>query len=456
MKSFLAALCVLAVVGSAGIFRAQTPVGSDGLASLAVLIGGQDGEHHEAEDSGPALTLDEAERIALATNPEIEVAARRIAVAQAHVPAAGALDDPMAMYRGWGVPLNQPWNYNQAQNMFSISQTFPGRGKLALRTSVAESSVDEAKADLEQVRLDVRVRVHKAFDDLLLADDEMQIHHQHEAIARQAIEEARIKYTTGKVPQQDILKAQVALTQLAEHMIRFDHDAELARARLNTLLGRKPGSPLSVAGEHAVLGTLPQAESLDDLALGSRPDLLAAQQAAERSHKEQALAKKAYVPDFTVSAGYMIQQPGSFARNAYMVEGSMNLPWLNHRKHDAEIAEATVEETEQDAELTEMRNAAFGQIQEALVEAEAAQTLAHMYHDQLRPQAETTLQSSVIAYENDKTELLDLLDSQMAVVNIDLAWLQAVGDFDARLADLELATGTPIKPSDSPATEVKP
>ena len=456
MKSFLAALCVLAVVGSAGIFRAQTPVGSDGLASLAVLIGGQDGEHHEAEDSGPALTLDEAERIALATNPEIEVAARRIAVAQAHVPAAGALDDPMAMYRGWGVPLNQPWNYNQAQNMFSISQTFPGRGKLALRTSVAESSVDEAKADLEQVRLDVRVRVHKAFDDLLLADDEMQIHHQHEAIARQAIEEERIKYTTGKVPQQDILKAQVALTQLAEHMIRFDHDAELARARLNTLLGRKPGSPLSVAGEHAVLGTLPQAESLDDLALGSRPDLLAAQQAAERSHKEQALAKKAYVPDFTVSAGYMIQQPGSFARNAYMVEGSMNLPWLNHRRHDAEIAEATVEETEQDAELTEMRNAAFGQIQEALVEAEAAQTLAHMYHDQLRPQAETTLQSSVIAYENDKTELLDLLDSQMAVVNIDLAWLQAVGDFDARLADLELATGTPIKPSDSPATEVKP
>jgi outer membrane protein TolC len=75
------------------------------------------------------------------------------------------------------------------------------------------------------------------------------------------------------------------------------------------------------------------------------------------------------------------------------------------------------------------------------VEAEAAQKLAHLYHDQLRPQAEVTLQSSVIAYENDKTELLDLLDSQMSVVDIDLAWLAAVADFDARLADLELATG---------------
>ena len=143
-------------------------------------------------------------------------------------------------------------------------------------------------------------------------------------------------------------------------------------------------------------------------------------------------------------------------RNDYMVEGSMNLPWLNRRKHDAEIAEATAQATEQDAELAAMRNAAFGQIQEALVEAQAAQKLARMYHDQLRPQAEATLQSSVIAYENDKTDFLDLLDSQMTVVDVDLAWLQAVADFDARLADLELATGAPLDQPESPAPEVKP
>ena len=79
-----------------------------------------------------------------------------------------------------------------------------------------------------------------------------------------------------------------------------------------------------------------------------------------------------------------------------------------------------------------------------------------MYHDQLRPQAEATLQSSVIAYENDKTSLLNLLDSQMTVINVDLAWLDAVADFDTRLADLELATGTTLNPSDLPVTEVKP
>jgi outer membrane protein TolC len=453
MKVLVSVFCVLALAAGADVSRAEAPQPrSDELSALAALLQ----EHHHAEASGPALTLDDVERMALAANPEIEVAARKVAIAQAHVPAAGALDDPMAMYRGWGVPLEHPWDYNAAQNMFSISQTFPGGGKRALRTSVAESGVDEAKAELEKVRLEVRVRAHKAFEDLLRADDEIEIHDQHVAIARQAIEAARIKYTTGKTPQQDILKAQVALTRLAEHMIQFDHDADLARARLNTLMGRAPDSPLRVMGEHAVLGTLPQAQELDDLALRSRPDLLAAQQAAERSHKEQALAKKAYAPDFTVSGGYMIMPSSTNFRNAYMVEGSMNLPWLNRRKHDAEIAEATAQATEQDAELTAQRNMAFGQIQEALVEAEAAQQMAHLYRDELRPQTEAALESSVIAYENDKTDLLDLLDSQMAVVDIELAWINAVADFDVRLADLELATGVSLQQFEAPAAEVKP
>jgi outer membrane protein, heavy metal efflux system len=452
MKLFIPILCVLAAAVSAGLARAETPGREDGLTSLAAMLQ----QHHSTEASAPALTLDDVERIALAVNPEIEVAARRVAMAEAHVPTAGALDDPSVMYRGWGIPLKQPWDYNAAQNMFSISQTLPGAGKRALRTSVARSDVAEAKAELEQVRLDVRVRAHKAFDDLLLAEDEMRIHDEHVGIARQAIEAARIKYAVGKVPQQDILKAQVTLTRLAEHMIRFEQEAELARAHLNTLLKRDPDAPLSVVGVHELLAALPAAHSLDELALRARPDLIAAGQAAERSHKEQALAKKVYVPDFTISAGYMLMEASASMRNNYMVEGSMNLPWLNRRRHNAEIAESTARATEQDAELAALRNAAFGQIQEALVEAQAAQRLARMYRDNLRPQAEATLQSSLIAYENDKTDFLDLLDSQMTVVDIDLAWFQAIADFNKRLADLELAAGAPFDQSTAPAAEVKP
>ena len=63
----------------------------------------------------------------------------------------------------------------------------------------------------------------------LRAQDELRIHDEHLAIARQAVQAARIKYAVGNVPQQDILKAQVALTRLAEHLVHFEQDAAIAR-----------------------------------------------------------------------------------------------------------------------------------------------------------------------------------------------------------------------------------
>jgi len=161
------------------------------------------------------------------------------------------------------------------------------------------------------MRLDVRVRVRKAFYDLLRAEDELRIHDGHVAIARQAVEAARIKYTVGKVPQQDILKAQVELTRLAEHLIHFEQDAEVARARLNTLLGHDPVASISARGDYSIPQQLPGIEALEKLALASRPDLAQAQAGLEKSHQQQALADKSYNPDLTVSAGYMLVPSGS-------------------------------------------------------------------------------------------------------------------------------------------------
>jgi outer membrane protein, heavy metal efflux system len=451
MKFWIFAGIVLSVGLGASTSWSQVSAKEDAFGSIAPLLR----DLPQKESGVTPLGLDEVEHIALNANPEIEVAARRVAIARAHVPVAGALDDPMAMYRGWGVPLKKPWDYNAAQNMFSMSQTFISGNKRDLRTSVARSDVDQAQANLDAVRLDVKVRVRKAFFDLLLTQDETRIHEQHVGIAEQAINAARIKYTVGSVPQQDVLKAQVALTALAEHMIRFDRDAEVARARLNTLLGRSPDSPIEVRGEHAVLEALPSVESLIAMAINTRPDLVAAKAAAQRSQREQQLTKKVYTPDFTLSAGYMLMPSGQDFRNGYMVEGSMNLPWLNRKKHDTEIAEATLKATEQDVELSALENTARGQIAEALAEAQATQKLAFLYQKQLKPQAEATLQSSVIAYENNKTAFVDLLDSQMRVIDIDIAWAQAVGEFDARLADLEMATGTPVDKIQQTGREVK-
>lgn len=420
--------------------NAQTANSATSFNDLSALIG----TAHAATTPGPALTLDEVERIALAQNPEIALATRKIAAAEAHVPLAGALDDPQAMYRGWQVPLTRPHDYNSAQNMFMLGQSFPGRGKRGVRTSIARSDVDLAKDELEQARLHVRVNVRKAFFDMLHAQDEIRIHDQHVGIAQQAIEAARIKYSVGKIPQVEILKAQLALTRLVEHMIRFDRDAEVARARLNTLMGRQPETPIEVQGDYAIDTPLPTLETLVSSAIEARPDLAEAIAAEAKSRKQEDLARKAMVPDFSVSAGYMLMPSGQNPRNNYMVEGSMTLPWLNRNKHDAEVREAAASTSEKSSEVTAIKAEALGQIQESLAEAGAAQRLARVYQDSLKPQAEQTLHAAVVAYENDQTSFLDLLDSQMTVVDVDLASVDALADFNMKMADLEMAVGASL------------
>ena len=254
-----------------------------------------------------------------------------------------------------------------------------------------------------------------------------------------------MKYTVGKVPQQDVLKAQVALTKLAEHLNMLAQDGEIARGTLNILTGHDPAEPLEVIGEYALPERLPSLVELEKVALESRPELRAMSMGVEQSEAKVKLAQKAYTPDYNVSLGYMIMPEGSSFRNAYMAEFGLNLPWLNRRKHDGEINEAKAMALERDAELDNQRAVVFFQIQQALIKAKTAQQNLLLYRDTLRPQAQATLKATAAAYQNDRTDFLNVLDSQNMTLDVESSYLKAAAEFEANVADLELAVGAPIK-----------
>jgi cobalt-zinc-cadmium efflux system outer membrane protein len=401
-------------------------------------------QHSHAKTNAPPLTLEQAEQIAMQANPEIRVTARKLAMAEAHVSGAGALEDPSLMYRGWQVPLRQPWNYNAAMNMFMVGQSFPGPGKRALRSQVATDAVRTAKAELEATKQSVSAQVRKAFYGLLRNADELRVHDEQVAIARHAFEAAWIKYSVGHVPQQDVLKAQVAVTKLIEHLVMLEQDGELSRATLNALLGRNPENPIEVTGQYCVPAQLPATTELEQLAVVNRPELAGAKAEIKQADDEIALARKQYIPDFSANVGYMLLPSGSEHRNNYMIEGSMTLPWLNRRKHNSEINEAQAAMAEREAEFEATRLTVFRQVQEALVRANAAKRLVDLYQNTLRPQSEATLRSTVIAYQNDRTDILNLLDSQNTTLDVDYGYFRAISEFEQHIAELEFAVGAPI------------
>jgi len=396
------------------------------------------------------MSLQQVLDAAQSNNPEIRSALRRVVVSEAKAPGAGALEDPMVMYRDWGTPLRQPWNLNQAQNMLMVQQAFPGFGKRAARSQVAGKGVEVARLEVEAVRREVAVRVRKAFLDLLRSSDEHRIHDAQMRLTRDGLSSAQVKYTVGKAPQQDVLKAQIAMTRLAEHLIGLDQDAGLARAELNTLMGRSPDAPLEVVGEYATPTLLPALLDLEKTALDNRPELLAIQKQAEVADAKTGVAKLGTKPDFTIAAGYMVMPVGSMTRNTYTAEVTMNLPWLNKRKHDAEIAEARTMAEVTRSEYESRRAAVFLEIQQALLRAQAAQRSLKLYRDTLRPQTQATVQAAAAAYQHDRTDFLNLIDSQNMLLDVETAYYKAAAALDARLAEVERAVGTPI-PNDTRA-----
>lgn len=411
---------------------------------LVLFLLFQSTEHARHRSDVPPMTLAAIEAAALENNREIRAMRDRAELAKAGVTPAAALDDPSFTYRAWGTPLFAPWNLNQTQHMFMFSQTFPAGRKRELRYEIAGQAVDIAEAELEAAKLDVAARVRATFYELLRNEDELRLHDEQVALAEQAVAAARIKYTVGRVPQQDVLKAQIALTKLADHLAMFLQDGDIVRARLNTLMGRDPSTPLEIEGEYSVPATLPGIAVLQQIALDHRPDLKAIGNGIRQLETKVRLTEKNYKPDVSIGAGYMLMPSGSTNRNGYMAELSLSLPWLNRSKHEAEIREAQSQVNVRRAELATEQAVVFQQIQEALIRANTAARLVEIYRDTLRPQAQATLRAASTAYQTDQTDFLNLIDSQNTALDVEYSYYRALAEFETRVAELEGAVGAAI------------
>jgi outer membrane protein TolC len=117
---------------------------------------------------------------------------------------------------------------------------------------------------------------------------------------------------------------------------------------------------------------------------------------------------------------------------------------LNRGRHDAEIAEAQANLSADRAEYDNQRALVFEEIQEALIRAQSAKRLVDLYSQTLRPQAQATLKSTVAAYQADRTDFLNLLDSQNTTLEVELDYYRAASELESRIADLERAVGAPL------------
>ncbi len=410
------------------------------VASVLIFFGS---ELSWAQDTDPALrdrlVLPELIQEVLARNPELVATRKQWEAATNRIAQVRSLDDPILSLQLWNVP--QPFNVARTENhIFGLSQNLPFPGKLGLKGEVASRSADMTEQAIRAKERELVSRLKQAYYDLFLTQKAIQVHHEQIDLLKQFFEIANAKFRVGKGSQADVLKAQVELSLLSQHLPVLDQRRKTAEAMLNTLLDRDLSSPLGLAKEPTQLPIEQPLDDLHSLALSDRPELKAAELDVQRNEQSHTLAQRQYYPDFNVAFQRFQNYQANDGFGAYV---AMSIPFAfwTKPKYDAGVQEAAAAVAVARAQQHTLENMTRFQINDLLAKLRATDQVATLYRTTILPQAEQSLESARVGYRAGKGGFLDLIDTQRAWRGFQLEYFKALVDRQHRLAELEQVVG---------------
>lgn len=446
------AACVVAVSTTLFVPR----LAAQDLIDAAIRQDPSQQPQHPAEArhyEGPPLALTEAVEEALAKNPELLALRAQLPVVRARPAQEHGLAPPMLEGTIWQWPINTLNPANTNMYMLMVGQEFPGRGKRDLRAAVVEKDIGLAETDVAVRARQIVNDVKQAYASLFIARRAIEIHVASVDLLRQLADVAQIKYTTGRISQQDVLKPVVELSKVHNDILMFEEQVGIATARLNILLDRAPDAPVGPLVDANISVSLPDSQTLQRLAIDQQPELQRVRIEVDRAEAELAAAKGEYKPDFTVQGGYLVMPNQTDALLARVAISWPRAPW-SRGKIDAQVAEHTAMVDAAKARTRALENAVRLAVHEAYVRAKVAQDRAALLRTTILPQSQQTLDVSRVAYQTDRVDFQSLIDNERTLLDAQLDYIRALSEFQQATADLERAIGTDLPPPTYTATRI--
>jgi outer membrane protein, heavy metal efflux system len=380
---------------------------------------------------------------ALRNNREILAAQKKYEAARQRPSQAASLPDPSLSVgyssNGGPWPVAGIGREPTSNAGVSISQELPAPGKRKLRGAIAQRDADAGFEAYRSVRLNVVERVEQAYHELHHANEAVASVKRSQTILQQILRIAEARYAAGRATQQEIFKSQTQYSILETQMVRYQQEQTSKQIEIRALLNRPAGGPaIDTVGEMAP-GELPS--TLEEMLAHARregPVLAREQKLVERSELSANLARKDYLPDYTVSGGYFNQ--GSLPP-MWQFRVDFRLPayfWgkqraaVNEQAFAASDARHSYEAAEVDLEA---------RIREDYTLAETARKLIDLYEKSVIPEAQLALESSLAGYETGAGDFLAVFSNFLNVVDYDLAYHEEIMQFHVARARLNELTG---------------
>lgn len=382
---------------------------------------------------------------ALQNNPDYLSAKRQFQSAEAQIPQSGALPDLKLGFAVMNLPINS-FDFDQEPmtgKKIALMQMFPFPGKLELKENMAEYQAQVVAQQVEELKNSLIKNVKSVYFNLFFYDKSIEIVEKNKTLLTQFVRAAETKYSVGKGLQQDVLKAQVELTKLTDKLISLQQKRNSLVFQLNKLLNREIDAPVGKLSLKKSIFNM----TIDELkasGLENRPLLKSWIAMIEKAKSAKKLAKKGYLPDFSLGVAYTQRddlKTGMKMHDFFSAEVSVNLPIYFYKKQAKNVEEKALLLASIEDKYASVRNEVLFQIEDALTELEKDEKLLDLFETGIIPQASQSLNSAMSGYQVDKVDFLTLLNNQMTLFNYEMEYYRVLTDYEKSLANLELAVG---------------
>jgi outer membrane protein, heavy metal efflux system len=387
---------------------------------------------------------------ALENNPEIRAALREREAAAQRVSPAEALDDPVLEAGVINAPLaSSPFNReDMTMKMIGLSQRLPFPGKRGLRGAIAARDAESISHGYQETVNRVIRDIKIAYFDLGLTLERIRLIEKNKLIVEDLLHLAVDHYQAGMGSQADALKAQTQVSRILDELLKLARERPVVEAELVRTLGRGANAAVPVPEPPQLQAEHLDLESLRDIALAQRPQLLALQSMVEGNKKALELARKNYYPDFDLRLAYGQRDnmlDGSRRPDMVTLTVAVNLPVWRENKLAPRVAEAAARRDQAQSMFEAQRNEVAASLRQQMAIVEQSLKSAHLYQTTILPQARLTVESALSAYRVNRVDFLTLLDSQMTVFNYEISLATATTSYNNALAEIDLLTGKSLR-----------
>ncbi|MBU2461981.1 TolC family protein, partial [bacterium] len=324
-----------------------------------------------------------------------------------------------------------------SERSIMVQQKFPYPGKLSLMGEVENQQVRMIEQELSATTLKKISQTKKDYYEFFLINKEIEVTNRTKEYLKLIEEIANTMYSTGMIPQVDILRIQTEILMEIERIIMLEAQKESMIYRIMWYsLGLPQDAPEIIINLPNQLKPteLKDYETLQDIALEKSPMLKMVGYEIEMRRKEVDLAKREFKPDFVSSAELMDS-------NNWSLRFGIMYPLYKDKKQKNALIEAEKGLLSIQKGYENERLELLYMLKEAYLMAKAATQNIKLYKTAILPQANLSYTSALANYKTGKIDFLMLFDNLMRLQESELRYYELLVEHEKQASEIERLVG---------------